>query len=325
VQSEQHFADMMSGQLKLEYNYFGYIMGSFKLSENPQAHDFDHENVVQRGTFLRNTPQTICLVLNVGNQCIGSIYKDPKKYMMTSSDQVLSSFVKTQRSFDKAYKQSIRIFLVSLTILFVVISLLVVYISDTLGFSNVNGFETHVMMANTEEVRFYIDKCLGCLLILLSSLPFSFSNMIHLLVLISTNFAEWDVDVIPANITFRHPHATLAFGKVAHMFLSRNALQRDDKQCVKLMWVGGRFYKNEYSMRAWDQMKNKQMREINESFRSEDEGDEEYELPEDSKQRLADDNLMVGDQPLDYFPNELKFSSRFTNGDVDDVLKGEDG
>lgn len=244
VQTERHFADMISGQLKLEYNYFGYIMGSFKLSENPQAHDFDHENVVQRGTFLRNTPQAICLVLNVGNQCIGSIYKDPKKYMMTSTDQVLTSFVKTQRSFDKAYKQSIRVFLISLAVLFVVISFLVVYISDTLSFSNVNEFETHVMAANTEDMRFYIDKCLGCLLILLSSLPFSFSNMIHLLVLISTNFAEWDVDVIPANINFRHPHATLAFGKVAHMFLSRNALQRDDKQCVKLMWVGGRFYKN---------------------------------------------------------------------------------
>lgn len=145
--------------------------------------------------------------------------------------------------------------MLSLTALFVVISFLVVYISDTLSFSNVNEFETHVMMADTAVWRFYIDKCLGCLLILLSSLPFSFSNMIHLLVLISTNFAEWDVDVIPANITFRHPHATLAFGKVAHMFLSRNALQMDEKQCVKLMWVGGRFYKNQFSVRAWDQMK----------------------------------------------------------------------
>ena len=85
------------------------------------------------------------------------------------------------------------------------------------------------MDADTSSLRFYMDKGLGCLLILLSSLPFSFSNIIHLLVLMSTNFAEWDVDVVPAHINFRHPHATLAFGKVAHMFLSRNALQRDDK------------------------------------------------------------------------------------------------
>lgn len=39
-------SDMISGILKFEYNYFGYIFGSFKLSENPTAIDFDHENVV---------------------------------------------------------------------------------------------------------------------------------------------------------------------------------------------------------------------------------------------------------------------------------------
>ena len=55
--------------------------------------------------ILKNTPQVICLVLNVGNQCIGSIYKDPKKYNMSNTDTKLQSYVKTQRSFDKAYKQ----------------------------------------------------------------------------------------------------------------------------------------------------------------------------------------------------------------------------
>lgn len=40
---------MISGILKFEYNYFGYITGSFKLNENPAAIDFDSENVVNRG------------------------------------------------------------------------------------------------------------------------------------------------------------------------------------------------------------------------------------------------------------------------------------
>ena len=39
-------AEMISGFLKYEYNYFGYIAGSFKLNENPAAAEFDHENVV---------------------------------------------------------------------------------------------------------------------------------------------------------------------------------------------------------------------------------------------------------------------------------------
>ena len=45
-------AEMISGFLKYEYNYFGYIAGSFKLNENPAAAEFDHENVVQRGALL---------------------------------------------------------------------------------------------------------------------------------------------------------------------------------------------------------------------------------------------------------------------------------
>lgn len=45
-QNEQHLAEMISGFLKYEYNYFGYIQGSFKLNENPAAFEFDHDNVV---------------------------------------------------------------------------------------------------------------------------------------------------------------------------------------------------------------------------------------------------------------------------------------
>lgn len=51
--------------------------------------------------------------------------------------------------------------------------------------------------------KYFVDKCMGVFLVLLSSLPFSFSNIIHLLILFSTSFAEWDIDVIPANIIFR--------------------------------------------------------------------------------------------------------------------------
>lgn len=64
---EAHMADMLSGFLKFEYNYFGYIRGSLKLNENPAANEFDHDNVVQRGALLTQTPQVICLVLNVGD------------------------------------------------------------------------------------------------------------------------------------------------------------------------------------------------------------------------------------------------------------------
>ena len=93
----------------------------------------------------------------------------------------------------------------------------------------------------------YIRKGMGFFSILLSSIPLSFSNIIDLLVLTHTNFAEWDVNITPAAIEFLYPHATLAFGKVAHMFFSRSAMLRDDNQAVKVFHVGGHFFLNRIS------------------------------------------------------------------------------
>ena len=45
-QNEQQIADMMSGFLKYEYNYGGYISGSFKLVDSPATTEFDNTNVV---------------------------------------------------------------------------------------------------------------------------------------------------------------------------------------------------------------------------------------------------------------------------------------
>lgn len=126
-------------------------------------------------------------------------------------------------------------------ILYIVLSWLSIYLSSNTSFSNVLFFEQIIVQTNIGQnleveingvgetqssvyVKYFLDKCMGVFLVLLSSLPFSFSNIIHLLILFSTNFAEWDIDVIPANIIFRQPHATLAFGKVAHMFFGRTAI-----------------------------------------------------------------------------------------------------
>lgn len=153
--------------------------------------------------------------------------------------------VKTQRSFDKAYKQSIRIFLISLSILYVIFTGLSIYLASNSKIFAITSFEIAIMEAIDINEIHYIKKGMGFFSILLSSIPVSFTNIIDLLVLTHTNFAEWDVNIIPANIEFLYPHATLAFGKVAHMFFSRTALQRDDMQSVKVFHVCNHFFIND--------------------------------------------------------------------------------
>ena len=101
-------------------------------------------------------------------------------------------------------------------IMYVVLSWLSIYLSSNTNFSNVLFFEQIIVQTNIGQnldgngetqsrvyAKYFVDKMTGVFLVLLSSLPFSFSNIIHLLILFSTNFAEWDIDVIPANILFR--------------------------------------------------------------------------------------------------------------------------
>ena len=164
------------------------------------------------------------MVLNVGDQCMGSVYKDPKQARESTTNLRLRSMVKTQRAFDKAYKHGIGLFLLGLAVLYGVFTGLAIYFASNDRFFFVTSFEESVMESVDINALHYIRKGIGFFSILLSSIPISFSNIIDLLVMTHTNFAEWDVNIAPASIEFLYPHATLAFGKVAHMFFSRTAL-----------------------------------------------------------------------------------------------------
>lgn len=145
----------------------------------------------------------------------------------------------------------------SLAILYTVFTGLSVYLASNQKFFTISRFERQIMESIDINSLHYIKKGMGFFSILLSSIPVSFTNIIDLLVLTHTNFAEWDVNIIPANIEFLYPHATLAFGKVAHLFFSRTALQRDDMQSVKVFHVGGHFFVNDNEQNYFESLNNK--------------------------------------------------------------------
>lgn len=103
--------------------------------------------------------------------------------------------VKTQRSFDKAYKHSIRLFLMGLTLMYSVFAGVAIYLASNDKLFQVAQFEYNVMMISTGGAEHYVIKTMGFFSILLSSIPLSFSNIIDLLVLCHTNFAEWDINI----------------------------------------------------------------------------------------------------------------------------------
>lgn len=185
--------------------------------------------------------------------------------------------------------------LIGWSVLYVALTSLNIYLSSNPNFYNISGFEKTVIQDTDLNFQHYVLKGLGFFSILLSTIPLSFSNIIDLLVVMSTNFAEWDVNVTPAKINFIYPHATLAFGKVAHMFFSRVAIQRDDKQCVKIFHIGGHFFKNQITKQLYDKMR---LENTENSFDKDDSSDSK-----------SDSN--IEELTLDYLPNELKYTTKF--------------
>ena len=67
---------LLSGQIKWEYTTSGKYHGSLKLNDNPAAFEFKSEHILNRGSSLYLTEQIICMVLNIGDECVNSVMRE---------------------------------------------------------------------------------------------------------------------------------------------------------------------------------------------------------------------------------------------------------
>ena len=72
--NDSKLVDALSGIMKWESSNSGYIVGTLKLNDNPSAFEITMENIILRGSTVYFTKETqtqlICLVLNVGDECV---------------------------------------------------------------------------------------------------------------------------------------------------------------------------------------------------------------------------------------------------------------
>lgn len=306
---DKHLADLISGIIKYEYNYFGQISGTFQLNDNLAA-DFDAENVVQRGALLTHTAKVICLVLNVGDQCMCNVFKDPKTFVEDSGGRKsLKAYIRKQTEFGRAYKYSIQVFLLSLAVFYLALSFLAVYLSDSGKLSNVKLFEEAVFGVPSEEASLedVVFNVIGLFCILFSSVSLCFENVVDIIVMMHAYFAEWDTNLVPADLFFVQPLAAQAFGRVSHIFFSDIALQRSDGQSVKIAQVGSYYFANQQKPKKKDKKKTLDAAVLNPGHNEDTEFHENWDQDELS---------------LDYIPNEQKFEKRYYNAEVEAILQG---
>jgi hypothetical protein len=92
---------------------------------------------------------------------MGSVFKDPKSAMDSATQTKIKSFIKTQRSFDKAYKQTIRTVILSQALAYFAFSLLAIYLASIQNFFNISQFEQYVMENVDINTSFYVSKGIG--------------------------------------------------------------------------------------------------------------------------------------------------------------------
>ena len=72
--NDSKLIDSLSGILKWESSNSGHFSGTLKLNDNPAAFELKMENIILRGSTVYFTQETqtqlLCLVLNVGDECI---------------------------------------------------------------------------------------------------------------------------------------------------------------------------------------------------------------------------------------------------------------
>jgi len=147
--------------------------------------------------------------------------------------------------------------------------------------------------------------------ILLSTFPLSLTSIFELFVLLSAKYIEWDVNLVPAKVKIINPHVALSTGTMSHLFISREAFQRDRAFTVSLVQSVGpdKFYFNKKT----DEQREKWKEEMDLSL--EDEFEEDEDLLEESS---SDDD--ENENYFDYLPNELVMQKKFSNPDLEDIV-----
>ena len=76
---------------------------------------------MQKGQKLLKTKEIVCLVLNVGENCIGSIFNDSLSSGQEKKESKFSELLKKIRTFNKAYLSVIRTILVVCGVVFLAV------------------------------------------------------------------------------------------------------------------------------------------------------------------------------------------------------------
>ena len=135
------------------------------------------------------------MVLNVGDQCISSVFKNPLNKENKWSNKIIQKMWEGQDRFDSGPRKMIHVFLASGVLIFIAMTVAAILLSKINFFASASTFISEV---DNTSLAIEAEMGIGIFLMLLSIMPLSFNCIIEIIVLIHAKYTEWDVNLVPA-------------------------------------------------------------------------------------------------------------------------------
>jgi hypothetical protein len=202
------------------------------LSNNPAAFNLSIENIATRGSYLCNTKGVICLVLNVGLDCIESIFAGNK------SHSTKNPYFPSKKSFDRVYN-SFRIFQLVMVAIYILIAFIVIFqskVNTQVKQYKFIYYEIDITNPDNSATSFVL-SILSFISGLVLALPLSYKIVLDLISLMHSNFTEWDYNNVPATVKFNHGITSKIMGQIHHLFISKQSLMSHNVKKVKVIKI----------------------------------------------------------------------------------------
>lgn len=189
------FVEQISGLLKWEYNHQGYFTGSFKQENSPTAFEITPENIVQRGCYMQNATQALCLALNVGPDTMGNQFFAAGKARWK---QITNRSSKAN-NFESVHYTALR-YIQYISIVFCTLPCIMIVLQDMiLQNLQVSQFVNHFA---EEKQKLSLASYTIIFSGFLQNFPYLAKLTMEAVIFFHAYFTMWDIQLVPAQLNY---------------------------------------------------------------------------------------------------------------------------
>ena len=236
-------AQNLSGVLIWEWNKFDFFAAQFRFADNSGSYDISNASLLLRGSFIESNHKMVCVVLNVGSTCHNNVERRPPfsfsfEYLRRSFARFLWPHYRHEYLRFMHYAKFLGLFVF---LVFVALN------SFKLTQTQIQKFESAILSNaygaseqefESGEIGDITYTLLRLFNVALTVTPLFFSLTAECIAICQAFFIEWDINLVPANLSFNNLKAVGKLPWIGHIVTSPSAVEGEQSFKVTYMRVG---------------------------------------------------------------------------------------